>query len=86
MHYLIILKNEALNKQLQDANTKRKSAEKSVKDQAIDANKIIENLEKENKELRDMNNKIKNELEEKDSLIDEEKSRTNAVKDLLKRS
>ena len=61
-----------------------KYQQKSVKDQAIDANKIIENLEKENKELRDMNNKIKNELEEKDSLIDEEKSRTNAVKDLLK--
>ena len=80
----LILKNEALNKQLQDANTKRKNVEKNIKDQAIDANKIIENLEKENKELRDMNNQLQNELNEKDSVIEEEKCRTNAVKELLK--
>ena len=58
--------------------------EKSIKDQAIDANKIIENLEKENKELKDINNNIKNEIQIKESLIEEEKSKTTAIKELLK--
>ena len=66
-----------MNKKLEESDTKRKNVEKNVKDQAIDANKIIENLEKENKEL-------KNELVGKESLIDEEKSKTNAIKELLK--
>ena len=80
----LLLNIESLNKQIQEGNSKRKSLEKSIKDQAIDANKIIENLEKENKELKDKNEKIKNKMDIKDSLIDEEKSKTNAVKELLK--
>ena len=46
----LLLQNlETLNKKLEESDTKRKNVEKNVKDQAIDANKIIENLEKENK-------------------------------------
>ena len=80
----LLLNIESLNKQIKEGNNTIKSLEKSIKEQAIDANKIIANLEKENKELKDNNEKIKNELDLKDSLIDEEKSKTNAVKELLK--
>ena len=44
-------------------DTKKVPNKKNIKDQAIDANKIIENLEKENKELKDFNNNFKNELQ-----------------------
>ena len=81
----LIQKNELLNRQLQDSNNKRKNAEKSVKDQAIDANKIIENLEKENQELNNKNKNLMNELEIKQNLIEEEKSKTNTVKESLKK-
>ena len=77
----LIQKNELLNKQLQDSNNKRKSVEKNIKDQAIDANKIIENLEKENQELNDKIKNMTNDLRIKESLIEEEKSRTKALEE-----
>ena len=39
---------------------------------------------KENKEIKDLNKKLENDLKEKESLIDEEKTKTNAIKELLK--
>ena len=48
-----LLKIESLTKKIEEANNKRKSMEKSIKDQAIDANKIIEKIKKGKKDKKE---------------------------------
>ena len=77
-------KNISLDKQLQEVNTKKKFAEKDIKQQAIGANDIIKNLEKDNENLKNLNKNLQNKIDEKERQLEEEKNKTVSVKDLLK--
>ena len=77
-------KNISLDKQLQEVNSKKKFAEKDIKQQAIGANDIIKNLEKDNENIKNLNKNLQNKIDEKERQIEEEKNKTVSVKDLLK--
>ena len=77
-------KNISLDKQLQEVNNKKKFAEKDIKQQAIGANDIIKNLEKDNENLKNLNKNLQNKIDEKERQLEEEKNKTVSVKDLLK--
>ena len=90
-------KNRATNCKIFHNNEKY-NTEKSLIEQNMEMEKIIENLEKENKEIKEMNenlekenNEIKeknesiiNDLQIKENLIEEEKNKANVIKELLK--
>ncbi len=78
-------KNISLDKQLQEVNNKKKFAEKDIKQQAIGANDIIKNLEKDNEDLKNLNKNLQNKIDEKERQIEEEKNKTVSAKDLLKK-
>ena len=77
-------KNISLDKQLQEVNNKKKFVEKDIKQQAIGANDIIKNLEKDNEDLKNLNKNLQNKIDEKERQLEEEKNKTVSVKDLLK--
>lgn len=77
-------KNISLDKQLQEVNNKKKYTEKDIKQQAIEANDIIKNLEKDNEDLKNLNKNLQNKIDEKERQIKEEKNKTVSAQDLLK--
>jgi len=77
-------KNISLDKQLQEVNNKKKFTEKDIKQQAIEANDIIKNLEKDNEDLKNLNKSLQNKIDEKERQIKEEKNKTVSAQDLLK--
>ena len=76
------LKEEHSNKDnlIKILKKEKKDLIEELKKKDNDKNLIL----KENKEIKELNKKLENDLKGKESLIDEEKTKTNAIKELLK--